>query len=144
MSVKATSRPIMFPSGATWMFKKALAIGAVFAASVLLTAAAAPAEKFVYKIDSVIAIVSRGKVSIDVRGAVRSGGWKSAKLKLVRAPADPHAIVVNFVAQPPAPGAAVIQGLLPVSAHLVLPMRRGAVTVRAVSDANEMTSQILK
>jgi hypothetical protein len=105
---------------------------------------ASVAPKLVYKVDSVIATLARGRLSIQVRGAVRSGGWKAAKLKLVRSPADPHTIVIDFLALPPPVGAPVIQGLLPVNANLVVPMRRGIVTVRAVSDANEMTTQILK
>ena len=100
------------------------------------------AEKLVYKIDSVIATATHGKVFIQVKGAVPSGGWKDVKLKLMRA--DPHAIVVDFVARPPSPGAAVIRGLLPVSADTVVALRRGAAMVRVVSDANEMTTQILK
>jgi hypothetical protein len=121
-------------------FLAAVAAGALVVAPV----AAAPPEKLVYKIDGIIATAAHGRLSIEVRGAVRTGGWKGAQLKLVRSPADPHTVVIDFVAQPPAPTAAVIQGLLPVSAHLVLPVRRGAVSVRAVSDANEMTTQILK
>ncbi len=104
--------------------------------------AANPAPKLVYKIDSVIATVARGHVTIQVKGAVRSGGWKAPRLKLMRS--DPHSIVVSFLASPPRPGAPVIQGLLPISANLVAPMRKGVVSVRAVSDANEMTTQILK
>jgi len=52
--------------------------------------------------------------------------------------------VVEFVGQPPASNEAVIPGLLPVMANLTLKSRKGVVTVRAVSDANEITTQILK
>lgn len=126
-----------------FLHRGALTIAASFAL-------AAPAhavggvDKLVYKIDSVIATVAHSHVSIAVRGAVLSGGWKTAKLKLIRSPADPHTIVVDFVALSPPAGTPVIQGLLPVSANAVVPMRRGVVTVRVVSDANEMTTQILK
>jgi hypothetical protein len=135
------------------MFKalpRALAAGAVLAvlvAAASVWAATRPAvmaPKLVYKVDSVIATLSRGLLSIQVKGAVPSGGWKAAKLRLVHSPADPHTIVVDFLAVPPPPDAAVIKGQLPVSANTVVPMRRGVVTVRAVSDANEMTTQILK
>jgi hypothetical protein len=100
--------------------------------------------KRVYKVDSVIATLADGKLSIAVKGAVQSGGWKGAVLKLVRSPADPHTIVVDFLATPPPPNAPVIQGLLPISAATVVPMRKGIVTVRAAADANDMTTQILK
>jgi len=104
--------------------------------------AAAPPAKLVYKIDSVIATLKSGHVLIEAKGAVQSGGWKAARLKLMRS--DPHTIVVDFLALPPRSGAAVITGLLPVSARLEARMRKGVVSVRVVSDANEMTTQILK
>ena len=100
------------------------------------------AEKLVYKIDSVIATVTHSHILIQVKGAVPSGGWKDAKLKLMHG--DAHTVVVELVARPPQTGAPVIQGMLPVSASLTAPMRHGIVSVRAVSDANEMTAQILK
>jgi hypothetical protein len=48
------------------------------------------------------------------------------------------------VAEPPQPGEAVIPGLLPVSAAITLKARKGTVSVRAVSAANEITTQILR
>jgi len=121
--------------------------GALLAAS----AAAAPArphvapqpERPVYKVDSVIATLSNGKILVQVKGAVSSGGWKNVRLRLKRSPADPHTLVVDFLATPPPPDAPVIQALLPVSATTVLPQRKGVVAVRAAADANEMTAQIL-
>jgi hypothetical protein len=101
-------------------------------------------DKLVSKIDSIIATLHQQSILIEVRGAVPSGGWKTAKLKLVRSPADPHTVVLDFVATPPPANAAVIQGLLPVSANTVVRMRKGVVTVRAVATANEITTQILK
>jgi|ERR1051326_2683257 hypothetical protein len=120
--------------------------GALLAAS----AAAAPArphapqpERPVYKVDSVIATLTKGKILVQVKGAVSSGGWKNVRLRLKRSPADPHTLVVDFLATPPAPDAPVIQALLPVGAQTVLPYRKGVVAVRAAADANEMTAQIL-
>ena len=106
--------------------------------------AADKSERLVYKIDSIIATISHQRILIQVRGAVPSGGWKGATLRVIRSPADPHVVVVNFLATPPPANVAVIQGLLPVSAQTIVPLRRGVVTVRAVSSANEMTTQILK
>jgi hypothetical protein len=121
-------------------------------ATVLVAAGAAGApvrraapqpERPVYKVDSVIATLTKGKILVQVKGAVQSGGWKNPRLRLTRSPNDPHTLVVDFLATPPAPDAPVIQALLPVSAQTVLPRRKGVVAVRAVSDANEMTAQIL-
>lgn len=121
------------------MLRPALLVTALLLAAPLH---AAPAEKLVYKIDSVIATVAHSRLMIQVKGAVTSGGWKGVKLKLMHS--DPKTVVVELLARPPAPGAPVIRGLLPVSASLQTPMRPGLVSVRVVSDANEMTAQILK
>jgi hypothetical protein len=53
-------------------------------------------------------------------------------------------MVLNFVAVPPDPSAAVIPGLLPVAASITLKARRGVVSVRVVSGSNDITTQILK
>ena len=122
-------------------------VGVLLAAMLCTPAVAADknsGEKLVYKIDSVIATVSHQQILIQVRGAVPSGGWKAARLRVIRSPADPRTVVVNFVAMSPAPNVPVIHGLLPVSAKIIVPLRRGVITVRAVSSANEMTTQILK
>jgi hypothetical protein len=159
-AAKARSRPTMCRSGRNsiseirrnFRYDRAMKSRAAFVMFALLAAmapahgapahAAATAQKLVYKIDSVIATVRGGHVTIQVKGAVKSGGWKAPRLKLMRS--DPHSIVVSFLASPPRPGAPVIQGLMPIGANLVAPMRKGVVSVRAVSDANEMTTQLLK
>jgi hypothetical protein len=102
------------------------------------------ADKLIYKVDSVVATVMDGRVLIQAKGAVTSGGWKEVRLKIAHYPVDPHTITVDFVALAPAANAPVIHGLLPVDANIVVPMHSGVVTVRVVSDANEMTTQILK
>lgn len=143
----------MYRSGVSSMFKGWLLAGviatALLAANALQAASVhvattRPVPKRIYKVDSVIATLTAGRLFITAKGAVHSGGWKSAVLRLVRSPSDPHTIVVDFLATPPLPNAPVIQGLLPISANVVVPWRRGVVTVRAAADANEMTTQILK
>jgi hypothetical protein len=143
----------MCRSGVSWMYNKwplagviaavLLAAGPLLAATVHVPPARS-APKRIYKVDSVIATLTAGHLFITAKGAVHSGGWKGAMLKLVRSPSDPRTIVVDFLATPPPANAPVIQGLLPISANVVVPMRRGVVTVRAAADANEMTTQILK
>jgi hypothetical protein len=117
---------------------------AVALSTPVLAADRSGAERPVNRIDSVIATVRQQSILIQVKGAVPTGGWKMPKLKLVRSPADPHTVVVNFVATPPPANQAVIQGLLPVAANTVVPLRKGVVTVRAVAAINEITTQILK
>jgi hypothetical protein len=82
---------------------------------------------------------------IQVKGAVEGGGWRGAKLRPVKSgAADTHTIVVEFVATPPPPTRAVIFGLLPVAANTTVRVRKGVVSVRVVSNSNEITTQILK
>ena len=99
--------------------------------------------RLVARIDNLIATQDNRNVLIQVRGAVASGGWHQARLRPVKTD-DPHIIVVEFVATPPAPTQAVIEGLLPIHASTSLPLRRGVVSVRVLSGSNEITSQILK
>jgi hypothetical protein len=97
------------------------------------------------RIDSLIATEVAGRVTIEAKGAVGSGGWHGAMLKTAKSgPNDQHTIVLQFVATPPPSNRAVIMGLLPIGAKTTLRMRRGIVSVRAVSGSNEITTQILK
>ncbi len=124
-----------------------------FAVIALLAVPAGAAEKsvprpvdpprLVVRIDNLIATQDNRNVLIQVRGAVDSGGWRQARLRSVKSD-DPHTIVVEFVATPPASTQAVIEGLLPVHASTSLPLRRGVFSVRVVSGSNEITTQILK
>ena len=109
-------------------------------------AAVTQAEKPVSRIDSLIATEKDGRVMVEAKGAVMGGGWKHAELRPAKStgPADAHVMVLNFVAVAPDPTAAEIPGLLPVAATITLKARRGAVSVRVVSNSNEITTQILK
>jgi hypothetical protein len=120
------------------MLRPALAILALLAFAV--PAFAAP-EKRVWRVDSVIATLANGSVAVQVKGAVRGGGWNHPRLKVFHS--DAHTLVVEFLAQPPAPGAAVITGLLPLAAKATIRAGHRAVTVKAMAEANEVTAQIL-
>ena len=99
----------------------------------------------VARIDGLIATVSGGILVIHARGAVASGGWRAARLRPLKGGVgDVHTIVVEFIATPPPPSQAVIEGLLPVAASTTMPIRRGVFSVRSVSGSNEITTQILK
>jgi hypothetical protein len=118
------------------MFRLALA-----ALMLSCLAASAAAEKRVWRVDSVIATEAGDTVRIEVKGAVQGGGWHHARLKAGRG--DAHGLVLEFLAQPPSPGATVISGLLPVTASTTLRAGRGIVTVRVMGEANDVTAQIL-
>ena len=106
------------------------------------TAASLATEKRVYRLDNVTAVAVQGGIRIEVKGAVQSGGWSHARLKLSHS--DAKSLVVEFLAQPPAAGAVVITGLLPVSAQVTVKAGHGVSSVRAVADANEVTAQVLR
>ena len=115
-------------------------------ANAVLAATPVIADKPVARIDSLTATLRGGRVTIQARGAVTGGGWKHVTLKPVKSvlPGDARTLIVEFAAQPPPSNEAVIPGLLPVAATLTLKARKGLVSVRAVSAANEITTQILK
>lgn len=108
--------------------------------------AAVTAEQPVSRVDSVIATEKDGRLTIQAKGAVTSGGWQHAALRPVRStsPGDAHVLVLDFVAVPPDPDEAVIPGLLPVSATITVKGHKNIVSVRAVSGSNDITTQILK
>ncbi len=112
-------------------------------AALLLTALPAlAAEKRVWRVDSVIATAQGGTVKVQVKGAVQGGGWSHPRLKVNHV--DAHTILVEFLAQPPAPGAMVISGLLPMAAAATIRAGRETVTVRVMGEANDFTAQILR
>jgi hypothetical protein len=130
------------------LFMRAIVLTAMILALPVhaMAATAAVADKPVARIDSLIATATGGRITIQAKGAVTGGGWTHIALKPIKSalPADAHTMVVEFVGVPPSSSEAVIRGLLPVAANLTLKGRKGVVAVRAVSDANEITTQILK
>lgn len=121
------------------------------AATALTLAATAPARAgaaahalAVYKVDSVTAGVKGRKLTISATGAVNSGGWENPHLHALRQRhAETDTLVVEFLASPPPPNAAVIQALLPVSATITIGLPRYATTkVKVVAETNAMTADI--
>lgn len=97
-------------------------------------------DKRVYKIDSVIATQKGRAIVIQAKGAVQTGGWKNARLHVIRS--DRNAVTVEFVAAAPPAGMTVIEALVPVEAQVQV--RGRATSVRVLADANEMTAQVLR
>ena len=112
----------------------------LLAAPVFIPSALAAPEKRVWRVDSVIATQVGGNVVLQVKGAVQSGGWSHPRLKQDHG--DGHTLVVEFLAQPPAANANVIEALLPVTARLTI-KGHGMLAVKALAEANEVTAQIL-
>ncbi len=126
--------------------RNALLLAAVLAALPAHAATPVVTDKPVARIDGLIATAKGGSILVQARGAVTGGGWKHAVLKPVKPvlPGDSHTIVLSFAAQPPSSNQAVIPGLLPVTAALLVKSRKGVVSVRVTSAVNEITTQILK
>ncbi|MBV9548935.1 MAG: hypothetical protein JO256_04605 [Alphaproteobacteria bacterium] len=105
-----------------------------------LPAFAAP-EKRVWRVDSIVATQSGANVVVQVKGAVQSGGWHHPHLKVAHG--DTHTLVVEFLAQPPGATATVISGLLPITATVTVRADHAIVSVKALAEANEVTTQVL-
>jgi hypothetical protein len=111
----------------------------LIAASALLCALpACAAEKRVNRIDSLIVTQKGARLELVAKGAVSTGGWKSPRLHVLHN--DGHVLTVEFVAAAPPAGMNVIEALVPVEARLVV--KGHAASVRAMAEANEMTSQV--
>lgn len=108
----------------------------------LLAGPALAGEKRVYKVDSVIATWKGNILSVQANGAVSSGGWKNARLQIVRK--DARSVTLEFVAAPPPAGMVVIQSLVPVTASLEIRAAAKVTSVNTLAEANELTSQVLR
>ena len=111
-------------------------------ALVCLLLCAAPsfaADRRVYRIDSLLATRKGASLVIQAKGAVTTGGWKTARLHVLHN--DGRTVTVEFVAAPPPAGMRVIEALVPVEAQISV--KGHAASVRALAEANEMTSQVL-
>jgi hypothetical protein len=122
---------------------------ALITAVALVTALSQPAEaarqKLVLRVDRVTAQIIDRKLVIDATGAVPTGGWKHAKLRIKPSPPESNVMVVEFVATPPPPKEIVIQALLPVSAKVVTGLPHYAITaVSVTAESNGITTQITR
>jgi hypothetical protein len=114
------------------------------ACALLSASPALAADRRIYKIDSVIATLSKkGVLLIQAKGAVEGGGWTKPHLHLLHN--DGHMITVEFIATPPPPGMTVIDGLVPIAAtaQMKIKSRNSLGSVHAIADANEVTTQVL-
>ncbi len=118
------------------------AILPLLAAPVLAQKPARPLP--IQKLDNVSAQVTGRKLVIRASGAVSGGGWTAPHLRVEPGHrAEAHTLVVDFLATPPPAGAAVIPGLLPVSATLTTGLPRYAVTqVKVQSATNSVVAPI--
>jgi hypothetical protein len=124
--------------------RNALALAAMLVAGVSSSATSGDAARPVYKIDSVTASPEGAhKLVIDVKGAVRTGGWGSPHLRVKESSAPQPQMIVVFVAIPPPPSTMVVQSVLPVEAKITVPMPKPHVTVvKVAGETNSMTATI--
>lgn len=124
-------------------FTTFVACGLVAVASVGFAAAASP--KPIYKVDSVAASIHGNKLTIIAAGAVSTGGWSKARLRLKPHKPEANTLEYEFVATPPAPEAMVVQVLIPVTATLVTKLPPYGVTqIKVDADGNSTTADITR
>ena len=123
-------------------FRLPLTIAALFmlAAAPALAGPKAAAER-VYKVDSVTATAKGNSITIQAKGAVNSGGWTQARLRLVHN--DGRTLTLELLAVPPPSDMTVIEVLVPVKAGTEVRVKPGIATVKVQAEANEITTQIL-
>jgi hypothetical protein len=81
--------------------------------------AAAAGLKLVYKVDSAAATIHGNNMTIIASGAVSTGGWTKARLRLKPAHKSQDGILeFDFVAMPPSADETVIQAFVPQNATL--------------------------
>ena len=121
-----------------------IAGGFLAAANVGFAAAASP--KPIYKVDSVAVSVRGHRLTIIAAGAVSTGGWSKARLRLKPGhKPETDTLELQFVAAPPGPNAMVIQALIPVSATLTTRLPPYAVTqIRIDAETNSETARITR
>jgi len=109
--------------------------------AIALAAAPASAQALVFRVDQVTATSEGGALTVKAMGAVRSGGWRHARLVLRNASAaDPGTIDIDFVGKPPSNKKAVIQSIVPKTVRLKLRQpRSGAPSVRVNAETNSVT-----
>ena len=122
-------------------------IAAAVLIAATLTAGGAPANKpaaqQIYKVDSVIATNKGKTIVVQSKGAVQTGGWTQAKLRVLHN--DGHVLTMELVAVPPPPDMTVINALVPIKADAKIrtPHAAAIVSVRVQASANEVTAQVL-
>ncbi len=125
------------------MRKPTLLLSLLVFALLAMAPAARASERPVWRLDSVIATALKGGgIQVQVKGAVKSGGWTQVRLRQVKSSND--TVVLELVATPPAANAVVIQALLPVSAQVTVKAGSGVTSVRVEADANDITAQVLR
>jgi hypothetical protein len=106
--------------------------------------AAAAGLKTIYKVDSAAAFVRGNRMTIIASGAVSTGGWSKARLRLKpRHRAETSELEFDFLAVPPPANEVVIQALVPVTVTLTTRLPPYGVTqIQVDAQTNSATAQI--
>jgi hypothetical protein len=123
------------------------AIAILFACSLAVGAdigsAAAAGLKLIYKVDSAAVSINGNKLTIIAAGAVSSGGWGKARLRLKSHKPEGDTLEFEFVAPPPPPSATVIQALIPVGVTTTTKLPPYGVTeIKIDAETNSFTAPI--
>jgi hypothetical protein len=118
------------------------------AAALLATAspgvAAAAGLRPIFKVDSAAATISGNRMTIIASGAVPTGGWGKARLRLKPGhKPETSQLEFEFLAVPPPANEAVIQALVPVTVTLTMHLPPYAVTqIRVDAQTNSAVAGI--
>lgn len=106
--------------------------------------AAAAGLKPIYKVDSAAASVRGNRMIIIAAGAVPTGGWGKARLRIKPGRrVEANELEFEFLAMPPPPHETVIQALVPVTATITTRLPPYGVTqIRVDSQTNSAVAQI--
>jgi hypothetical protein len=105
---------------------------------------AAAGFKPIYKVDSAAASIRGDRMTIIASGAVSTGGWSKARLRVKPGHTpETHELEFEFVAVPPPADETVIQALVPVTVSLTTKLPPYAVTqIRVNTQTNSTTATI--
>ncbi len=124
-------------------------VALLVAGATLAAASSVSSPKPVFRVDSASAAAQPGspnRLVIQAQGAVRSGGWENARLRVKEIPSNkPNTLIIVFVAIPPKPSEMVVQSVLPVQATVTVPMPKASITeVQIAGETNTITAKILR
>ena len=116
---------------------------AIFALAAATATAGNAAPQLISRVDSVTAKIIKGRLVVQAKGAVNTGGWTRPRLHLTTQVAEAPDEVIEFQASPPLDNAVVIQALLPIETTAVFPLPRyGKLRVKVTSQSNAVTAPI--
>jgi hypothetical protein len=107
--------------------------------------AAAAGLKPIFKVDSAAVSIKGDQMTIIAAGAVSTGGWGKARLRVKPHKPEASELDFEFVASPPPSDETVIQALVPLTVTLTTRLPpRGVTEIRVDAQTNSTTADIAR